>query len=244
MCVCVCPCVRTCSSQHVTFLSHVRHGIQGSVAAPQRAPNPYMELEFTLICSRSPRPHLRCRDEDAQDTGKGDVAAHLQLVSVSCEYLSLSSGNTNQGNSRAGTLRVRIHLMHSLAPFTTTTTQHARIAAAPPPVCCAPVPCSTDSTFCTQHRPSLARAWGRLWRGRHARRCSSWPRPRLTGAAQSDRRQRHWRRAAAAGLNGASRFLCLPPAACCVCQTLSGRCLPLLLGQMFLCGINRRGRDY
>ena len=106
MCVCVCPCVRTCSSQHVTFLSHVRHGIQGSVAAPQRAPNPYMELEFTLICSRSPRPHLRCRDEDAQETGKGDVAAHLQLVSVSCEYLSLSSGNTNQGNSRGGTLRV------------------------------------------------------------------------------------------------------------------------------------------
>ena len=110
VCVCVCPCVRTCSSQHVTFLSHVRHGIQGSVAAPQRAPDPYMELEFTLICSRSPRPHLRCRDEDAQETGKGDVAAHLQLVSVSCEYLSLSSGNTNQGNSRGGTLRVRIPL--------------------------------------------------------------------------------------------------------------------------------------
>jgi len=110
VCVCVCPCVRTGSSQHVTFLSHVRHGIQGSVAAPQRAPNPYMELEFTLICSRSPRPHLRCRDEDAQETGKGDVAAHLQLVSVSCEYLSLSSGNTNQGNSRGGTLRVRIPL--------------------------------------------------------------------------------------------------------------------------------------
>ena len=32
----------------------------------------------------------------------------------------------------------------------------------------APVPCSTGSPFCPQHRPSLARA-----RGRHARRCSS-----------------------------------------------------------------------
>jgi len=191
VCVCVCPCVRTCSSQHVTSLSHVRHGIQGSVAAPQRAPNPYMELEFTLICSRSPRPHLRCRDEDAQETGKGDVAAHLQLVSVSCEYLSLSSGNTNQGNSRGGTIRVRIHLMHSLAPFTTTTTQHAHIAAAPPPRLLR-ARTVLDGLAFLHTAPAIigARVGRRLWRGRHARRCSSWPRPRLTGAAQSDRRQR------------------------------------------------------
>jgi len=61
-----------------------------------------------------------------------------------------------------------------------------------------------------------------------------WPRPRLTGAAQSDRRQRHWRRAAR-GSGGVERSFPLPlPAACCVCQTLSGRCFLFCLVNCFV----------
>jgi len=66
-----------------------------------------------------------------------------------------------------------------------------------------------------------ARVGGRLWRGRHARRCSSWPRPRLTGAAQSDRRQRHWRRAAR-GSGGVERSFPLPLPAACFCLVCRG----------------------
>ena len=36
--------------------------------------------------TRPGRAHLRCQDEDAQETDRGEAAAHLQLAIASCKY--------------------------------------------------------------------------------------------------------------------------------------------------------------